>query len=305
MNIADVERDTGLSKDTLRVWERRYGFPSPQRDGAGQRVYTIDDITKLRLARRLLDYGYRPGKILSYPPDRLLQLVNSVATPTLVRVGSEAEGTDIESFLALLQTHRTDELRRQLGQSLLRLGLAQFVAELVAPLNARVEEAWARGKLEIFEKHLYSELLQSILRNAIAGIPRPGVNPPIVLLTTFPREPNGLGLLMAEAFFALEGCRCISLGVQTPVPDIARAANLLKASIVALSFSDATSTNHAVDGVAQLRAQLPAHVELWTGGSCPILDRRLLDGVSRLRLLTDIGPALVRWRKNQRMAVRA
>ena len=30
--IADVERDTGLSKDTLRVWERRYGFPLPLRD---------------------------------------------------------------------------------------------------------------------------------------------------------------------------------------------------------------------------------------------------------------------------------
>jgi hypothetical protein len=28
MNIAAVERETGLGKDTLRVWERRYGFPS-------------------------------------------------------------------------------------------------------------------------------------------------------------------------------------------------------------------------------------------------------------------------------------
>ncbi len=31
-NIAAVERDTGLSKDVLRVWERRYGFPAPERD---------------------------------------------------------------------------------------------------------------------------------------------------------------------------------------------------------------------------------------------------------------------------------
>jgi DNA-binding transcriptional regulator YiaG len=37
--IAAVERDTGLSKDTLRVWERRYGFPQPARDGAGERLY--------------------------------------------------------------------------------------------------------------------------------------------------------------------------------------------------------------------------------------------------------------------------
>jgi hypothetical protein len=25
--ISAVERETGLSKDTLRMWERRYGFP--------------------------------------------------------------------------------------------------------------------------------------------------------------------------------------------------------------------------------------------------------------------------------------
>jgi methanogenic corrinoid protein MtbC1 len=38
-----------------------------------------------------------------------------------------------------------------------------------------------------------------------------------VLLTTLPGEPHGLGLLMAEAMLALEGCTCVSLGVQTPV----------------------------------------------------------------------------------------
>ena len=41
-SIAAVERDTGLSKDTLRVWERRYGFPQPGRDGAGDRVYPAE-----------------------------------------------------------------------------------------------------------------------------------------------------------------------------------------------------------------------------------------------------------------------
>ena len=39
LSIAAVERDTGLSKDTLRVWERRYGFPQPGRDGFGERAY--------------------------------------------------------------------------------------------------------------------------------------------------------------------------------------------------------------------------------------------------------------------------
>ena len=38
LSIAAVERDTGLAKDTLRVWERRYGFPQPVRDAFDERL---------------------------------------------------------------------------------------------------------------------------------------------------------------------------------------------------------------------------------------------------------------------------
>jgi len=297
VNITAVERDTGLSKDTLRVWERRYGFPSPRRDAAGQRVYTVDDVEKLRVAKRLLDHGYRPGKILGYTAERMLQIADAASPRPDARADAQREGAVVDALLALIQTHRVEELRRQLGQSLLRLGLARFIAEVVAPLNSRVGDAWSRGRLEIFEEHLYTECILGILRNAISGIPRPGLNPPRVMLTTFPRESHGLGLLMAEAFFALEGCGCISLGVQTPVPDIVRAAQLKKADIVALSFSDAINANQAGDGVAELRALLPESTELWVGGSCLVPERRMQAGVERLRLLTDIGPALGRWRK--------
>lgn len=295
-SIAAVERDTGLSKDTLRVWERRYGFPAPQRDASGQRVYSGEDIAKLRLARRLLDYGYRPGKILALTSERLRQMADAAAAPGVSRHEPLAADADTHAFLQLIQGHRVDQLRRELSQALMRLGLAQFVAGLLAPLNHLVGEAWARGRLEIFEEHLYSELIQGMLRNAISGIPRPGVDPPYVLLTTFPGEPHGIGLLMAEVFFALEGCRCVSLGVQTPVPDIVRAATVEKVDIVALSFSDAMNAGHALGGIGELRAQLPARTGLWVGGDCPVLERRQVDGVERVRLLTDVAPALARWR---------
>ena len=48
VSIATVERETGLSKDTLRVWERRYGFPTPQRTGGGHRQYDLEEIEALR-----------------------------------------------------------------------------------------------------------------------------------------------------------------------------------------------------------------------------------------------------------------
>ena len=64
LSISQVERDTGLSKDTLRMWERRYGFPQPSRDPFGERLYDAPQIDKLRVIKRLMDAGQRPGRLM-------------------------------------------------------------------------------------------------------------------------------------------------------------------------------------------------------------------------------------------------
>ena len=74
LSIAAVERDTGLSKDTLRVWERRYGFPAPPRDGLGERSYPFDQVERLRTIRRLLEAGHRPGRVVPLQADELNRL---------------------------------------------------------------------------------------------------------------------------------------------------------------------------------------------------------------------------------------
>ena len=73
MNISAVERDTGLSKDTLRVWERRYGFPQPGRDATGERLYPAEQVERLRVIARLLNAGERPGQIVALPLAELRQ----------------------------------------------------------------------------------------------------------------------------------------------------------------------------------------------------------------------------------------
>jgi DNA-binding transcriptional MerR regulator/methylmalonyl-CoA mutase cobalamin-binding subunit len=296
LTIASVERDTGLSKDTLRVWERRYGFPAPDRDALGERLYPLDQVDKLRTLKRLLDLGHRPGRVVGLPIEELQRLAQASAGASLRSAQPGHTQDDLDGLLRLLTAHQFDELRGQLSQLLLRKGLAPFIAEVVAPMNERVGEAWTRGALQIFEEHLYTEVVQGLLRGAIGSIQRSGQRPR-VLLTTFPQEPHGLGLLMAEATFALEGCHCFSLGVQTPVWDIALAAEAQQADIVALSFSSAVNANQALDGLAELRGRLPASVEIWAGGGCPTLHRRAPRGVLALRRLEEIAPALQRWRQ--------
>ena len=296
LSIAAVERDTGLSKDTLRVWERRYGFPTPDRDGFGERAYPLDQIEKLRIIRRLLDAGHRPGRIMGMPTTHLQLLANATVNAPKSIVQAEQEHNSLQFYLDMIKAHKIEELRRTLGQAMLRLGLETYIVEVVAPLSRMVGEAWARGYLEIFEEHLYTESQQIILRNALFSLPE-ATRSPRVMLTTFPQESHGLSLLMVEALFGLEGARCISLGTMTPVWDIAKAATSQSIDIIALSFSAALNPNLIIEGLNELRTKVPENIEIWAGGGHPILTRKPPKGVHTFSDLTEIRPALGRWRE--------
>ena len=294
LGIAAVERETGLAKETLRVWERRYGFPSPARDATGERLYSRAEVDRLRLLRRLLDAGHRPGRVVRLPDEALRSMVDAIGPPTHGTPISSSE--DLEAYERLVRTHRVDELRSVLSQAAVRLGLERFVNEVCAPLNRLIGDAWVRGRLEIFEEHLYTESVQGVLRAAIGSIPRRDERPK-VLLTTFPDESHGLGLLMAESVMVVHGAQCLSLGTETPVRDIVLAARAHGSDIVALSFSPCLGVNQIESGLAELRATLDATVEIWVGGAHPGLGRRPLEGLRVLDGLASIPGQLSRWRE--------
>jgi DNA-binding transcriptional MerR regulator len=298
LSIAAVERDTGLSKDTLRVWERRYGFPSPWRDGSGERAYPLDQVERLRLVRRLLDAGHRPGRVVALDLDALQRLSEALAEPAARPPGEVAiDAGTVAAHLDTIRSHDLPALRRLLAQDLARLGLMRFVVDLLAPLNAAVGEAWLHGHLTVFEEHAYTEAVQVLLRQALGALPPPApAAQPRVLLATPPGEPHGLGLLMAEAVCTLQGAACVSLGLQLPVWDTVLAARAYGCEVVALGFTGCTGPQQIVQVLQELRAKLPAETALWAGGSVPVLQRRRLDGVLPIPALDALPAALQAWR---------
>jgi methylmalonyl-CoA mutase cobalamin-binding subunit len=278
--IGAVERDTGLSKDTLRIWERRYGFPQPGRDANGERVYPADQVARLHLIKRLMDAGHRPGKLLPLGPPELERLAAGAAPRTALT-------SDQSALLEALRACDTRRLRDALTHELMRQGLQRFVLETVPGINEAVGEAWMRGELAIHEEHLYSEQVQNILRHAISVLPLRGERPR-VLLTSLPGEQHSLGLLMVEALLAAEGAECIALGIETPIPDVARAAAAHAAEVVALSFSAAYPAALAVDSLRDLRERVPAAIAIWAGGAGIARTRRTIPGVTLVRALADV-----------------
>jgi DNA-binding transcriptional MerR regulator/methylmalonyl-CoA mutase cobalamin-binding subunit len=291
-NIAAVERDTGLSKDVLRMWERRYGFPTPARDGNGDRLYSADQVERLRLIKRLMDLGHRPGKLIATPYEELAALAprRLAASPAV----AEEHAPELDELIDLVRRHEGGAYLQAMQQRLARQGLQRFVQDTVSPLARRVGEAWEQGTLEVFEEHLFTELTKRLLRQLIATLP--SGRRPRILLTTLPGEQHLLGLLMAEALFALEGAECIPLGTQTPLLEICRAADAHQADVVALSFSAAFPARQIPTLLLQLRMGLPDAIGLWAGGG-GIARLELGEGIVPMRTLDDALHALTAWRE--------
>lgn len=51
MKILQLSQEIGVGIDTLRIWERRYGFPVPGRDARGHRSYNRSQVEELRVVK--------------------------------------------------------------------------------------------------------------------------------------------------------------------------------------------------------------------------------------------------------------
>jgi MerR family transcriptional regulator, light-induced transcriptional regulator len=262
-SIRVASRLTGVSSDTLRMWERRYGFPKPVRNVSQVRVYSDADIERLVLIARALKAGFRSGEVIHRDTQELRALLESSAAP--VESDPEPCTPTVESLLARLMADDPEGLRDELRQSVALLGTKQFLIDVAAPLVERVGAAWAAGRLAVRHEHLLTEVLSSKLRQLLSAYEDSGARP-VVLLATLSEEQHGLGLDMVALYIALSGATPRLLGVNTPAAEVAEAARALGANVVGVSISEASALSVTEANLRQMLSALPRELEVWLGG---------------------------------------
>src|SRR5512143_3096148 len=109
-HIREVVRITGLRREQLYMWQRRYGFPAPLRDSFGDRVYPPDQVARLKLIKQLLSEGWRAGAVVPLA-DSALQSMLGLAVEEPSPLPSE-----IETAVKLLAQHRIGEMQNHLSK---------------------------------------------------------------------------------------------------------------------------------------------------------------------------------------------
>ncbi len=269
LTIDEISRDTGLGKDTLRVWERRYGFPDPRRAEGGERLYNEAQLQRLRLICRLVDLGCRPGRVVPLPVEALKRLAEE-------RSATAAKTTNpaIESLMALLQAGKTEAFKDRLLQLLEQQGPKNFVYQTVEPLLQLTGDAWAAGQIPIYLEHFVTQQLTAVIQVALTRVTvvPSGLR---LLLSTLPGEPHAMGLIMVELLLRLQGVETVNLGTENPVDQLQQACRALQPDGVALSFSAVQKRPQLMPMLTELEERIPQSVAILAGGA----------GITRLRSL--------------------
>ncbi len=159
-----------------------------------------------------------------------------------------------------------------------------LVRDVVGPLLREAGNRWHRAEYAIVQEHMVSAVVRRQLSHALDHLSA-GATGPRILFTTLSGERHEMGSLMTAVVAASKGYRCVYLGPDLPVAEVARFCQHQPVAVVALSLVTQPAVNDACMQLRQLRAALPDTVDIWIGGQAAGLlpAQDLPAGITRAR----------------------
>ena len=264
LSIGALAHATGVPTNTLRTWERRYGFPRSVRLPSGHRRYDQEQITYVRWIIRALEAGHRPSSLEALDLATLRDLVQDSRGN-----GAQADGdvrAQLDTWFEAVLQHDTAALEKAMLKDWSRHSAVIFLDGLVSGFLRRVGQGWADGQLTIGQEHAASEAITTFLSSRWRAL-EAGATGNAVVLTTLPGERHGLGLHQAAVILSIHGFKIHFLGSDTPVASIVESAKLTMAEAVMVSVSVNAPKGAVRSLLSELRSALPQNVQLVIGGS--------------------------------------
>ncbi|NQU47260.1 MAG: MerR family transcriptional regulator [Planctomycetes bacterium] len=278
-SVGSVAKDTGIRQDTIRIWERRYGRPTPVRLESGHRRFTYEQLLWLRQVAAGLSLGHRPSKLLKLSDEELQALLEDHSP------AQKIEG--LQPLLKAIEGFDSDLLRNLLESAQRQMGLLQWLTEVIAPLLHKIGLNWAEGHFSIHHEHFASNLIMGHLQAELRQMPIPQ-SPETVLLATLPNEQHALGLFMAASVLASHGFPLKILGSDLPLDELLGAQQKTAAKTVAISVSSSGGGPSTDRELEFLRAQIPENCTLLVGGAGAKGNRRGIRGIQYLGDLVEL-----------------
>jgi DNA-binding transcriptional MerR regulator/methylmalonyl-CoA mutase cobalamin-binding subunit len=215
LRIGELARRTGVSPALLRAWERRYALLEPERTSGGFRLYTDDDVRRIRAMSEHLSRG-----------------LSAAEAARLARADGGTAPTGAAALLDALLAFDETGAHAALDRALAELGRETVLAEVLGALR-RIGDGWQREEVTVAQEHFATTVLRGRLLGLARGWDR-GTGPR-ALLAAPPGELHDLGLIVFGLALREHGWRITLLGADTPLATLAEAARRLSPSVVVVA----------------------------------------------------------------------
>lgn len=229
LDIDQVNQLTGLPQATLRNWEKRYGFPQPQRTQGGHRLYGVEDVRKIREVVNLHKNGTKVREAI--------EQVLSGDSPQMI---SHTLTEVLRQILEALYRYDVASAEEQLSRIGMRLSETDLLEMVYPKLLIQVGEDWEHSRINVAQEHFSWSFLRTRLLNYFKT-GRNSAHQPKVLLATPPEELHEGGLIVLAAYLMLKGWNVYYLGVNLPLKDLLHATETIQPDVVCLSAVSAAN----------------------------------------------------------------
>lgn len=298
--IQVVVRRTGVSAHVIRAWERRYGAVVPMRSATNRRLYTDEDIQRLRLLNQAIGLGRRIGDIAHLSLSDLIALIDEdekaiEQAPVPARSGKPAVNDEIvikdkanseiseiiETCLQAIESLNPLAFESALAKAAIDFSPPVLLEKIIRPVMQIVGQCWQEGSLRLCHEHMATATIRSFLGAMAVEMAGSIKNDyaPVLLITTPDGQRHELGALMVALIASSKGWQPMYLGPSTPTDEIVFAAMEKSAKAVALSICYPGDDPYLSAALKKLRRQLSPETPILAGGASANSYRAALDAI--------------------------
>jgi DNA-binding transcriptional MerR regulator/methylmalonyl-CoA mutase cobalamin-binding subunit len=282
--IAVVSRKTGLSAHVIRAWEKRYAVVTPARTKGNHRLYTDAEVERLLLLRQAVSAGRSIGQIAALSNEELRELIGKDSLGHAIVSIPDGAPVDllltsknyIRECMEAVKKLDSRMLSEILYRSSIALGQIAIIEQVVTSLMQEIGEYWSEGSLRILHEHMASAVVRTYLGDLLRSLEiTDGALRGVA--TTLAGERHELGILTAAVAAAFEGWHVEYLGPNLPWEEIARAAELFKATVVMISMILSPDESKALSEIEKLRKFSRERIVILVGGQLSSSQKGLIE----------------------------
>ncbi|KRD89545.1 MerR family transcriptional regulator [Bacillus sp. Root147] len=258
-NIKAISNMVGIQPGTLRAWERRYQILNPVRNDSGHRLYTEEDLRKLKWLTEKVSGGFTISQAVS-----LLETESST-------VGTFEEEGEVDSpqkirdeLLTMLLSFEEGKAQDLINHAFSLYSVEKVVIDILGSLLVAVGDKWEKGQITSAHEHYTTQVLKTRISMIFYSLPSNGLLPKAIAVCG-PNETHEVGLLVFTLFLRRKGFEVIYLGSSIENKDVELIVKEVDPTFLFMSCTMMENAEKTLNLTNQMIKKFP-HLKVGLGG---------------------------------------